>query len=153
MEAEKNGRAPAILSDYQITTNTKAAVRRWIRGGRISLGIYYDFSITISLTSPRTYCVLSSRRGLLVDRFVVVSGFAAESRLWKEAVISLTVTRLKEESEKTRDRRRGWRGGLAKAFNFPLLADGGRHTPFRSELSLPENYGRRMSGWGGPNVA
>lgn len=45
------------------------------------------------------------------------------------------------------------RGGVAKAFNFPLLADGGRHTPFRSELSLRESYGRRMSGWGGPNVA
>lgn len=45
------------------------------------------------------------------------------------------------------------RGGVAKAFNFPLLADGGRHTPFRSRLSLCESYGRRMSGWGGPNVA
>lgn len=48
----------------------------------------------------------SSRRGLFVDRFVVVSGFAEEPRLWKEAVISLTVTRLKEESQNERVRRR-----------------------------------------------
>lgn len=80
------------------------------------------------------------------------------SRVGKEAVISLTVTRLREESGNARARRRRERcrtrrSGVAKAFNFPLLADGGRHTPFRSELSLPESYGRRMSGWGGPNVA
>lgn len=59
--------------------------------------------ITIFLLQSLLRCLeriaFSSRRGLFVDRFVVVSGFAERSRLWKEAVISLTVTRLKEESE------------------------------------------------------
>lgn len=46
------------------------------------------------------------------------------------------------------------RGGVARRHSISLFsrAEGG-NTPFRSKLSLRESYGRRMSGWGGPNVA
>lgn len=148
-------RRKTALSDYQVTTNTKATVldRQWKNFSQNLLRFfYYNLSYVASN-------VLRSPPGAACSSTVSwLSRVSWRSRLWKEAVISLTVTRLKEESENERARRREratlarW-GGVAKAFNFPLLADGGRHTPFRSELSLPENYGRRMSGWGGPNVA
>lgn len=90
-------------SDYQVTArSTKTKQTRGCNDGRISLGIYYDFSIT-------TYVAPNVLRSSLLQTLLAPSTVSWLSRvswrsrlLWKEAVISLTVTRLERESAKRR---------------------------------------------------
>jgi len=91
--AERRGTF-AVLSDYQVTTNTKATVLWWKNFSQNLLRFfYYNLSYVASN-------VLRSPPGAACSSTVSwLSRVSERSRLWKEAVISLTVTRLKEESE------------------------------------------------------
>lgn len=98
--------------------------RRWIYTAEEFLSEFITIFLLQSLLRRLERLAFSFRRGLFVDRFVVVSGFAEKPSLWKEAVISLTVTRLKEERsenerEKTRDRRWDEEEGLREGIQFP----------------------------------
>lgn len=157
--AKKGGYARGRISDLSRNNKYKSNDTGYTRRKNFPRNLLRIFPL--QSTSPRRNVLRTFFSGTDAACSPTVSWLSRlswRSRLWKEAVISLTVTRLGEESGNVRARRRRERcrtrrSGVAKAFNFPLLADGGRHTPFRSELSLLESYGRRMSGWGGPNVA
>lgn len=148
----------------------RAAEKNFV--GNLLQFFYYNLRVA----SRRAYCILFlslflfRRTRSLDDRFLVVSGFAKEPSSERSSYqydSGESKGERKKERKRQRKRDSNWNGArekrknvsaararrVAKAFNFPLLADGGRHTPFRSELSLPESYGSRMSGWGGPNVA
>lgn len=89
-------RGYALVEDYRVTTNIKAAVPD-IHGERIFLGIYYGFFHYNLRRLVYERIAFFSGRGLF-DRFRGCLGFRGEAVSGKEAVISLTVTRLEEES-------------------------------------------------------
>lgn len=79
MEAEENGTL-AVLSDYQVTTNTKAT-GAGIYTAEEFLSEFITIFLLQSLLRRLERIAFSSRRGLFADRFVVVSGFAEEPSL------------------------------------------------------------------------
>jgi len=103
MEAEKNGMFAVLSQDYQVTTNTNATaldIRRKNFSQNLLRFFYYNLSYVASN-------VLRSLPGAACSSTVSwLSRVSRRSRFSKEAVISLTVTRLKEESESERARRR-----------------------------------------------
>lgn len=102
IEAEVNGTF-AVFSDYQVTTNTKATVLD-IRRKNFSRNLLRFFYYNLSYVTSN---VLRFPPGAACSSTVSwLSRVSRTSRLWKETVISLTVTWLKKETENKRARRR-----------------------------------------------